>query len=244
MANVFPLPPETVRCTKCLRDVVIASTLQGTMQSECLIADCPIRNDPNNQPSELAGTLISFTEPSEITQAGRISRFEQWEKVGVQAIREDLHQGGTRYVGGPPAVQDLAREWVREKEAQTPAAPSSAHSFAPATRGEDRRMPVWDVFISHASEDKDDFVRPLAQGLDNRGLNVWFDEYTLTVGDSLRRSIDRGLAGCRFGIVVISPNFLHKEWPQRELDGLVTREIGGKKVILPVWHNISAEQIR
>jgi hypothetical protein len=117
----------------------------------------------------------------------------------------------------------------------------------PAARGKDRLMPeriVWDVFISHASEDKDDFVRPLARGLGDRGLNVWFDEYTLTVGDSLRRSIDRGLAGSRFGIVVISPDFLHKEWPQRELDGLVAREIGGGKVILPVWHNISAEQIR
>ena len=99
-------------------------------------------------------------------------------------------------------------------------------------------------FISHASEDKDDFVRPLAQALQARGLSVWFDEFTLTVGDSLRRSIDRGLAGSRFGVVIISPHFLNKEWPQKELDGLVAREFDGAKVILPVWHNISAERIR
>ena len=104
--------------------------------------------------------------------------------------------------------------------------------------------PGWDVFISHASEDKDDFVRPLAQALQARGLSVWFDEFTLTVGDSLRRSIDRGLAGSRFGVVIISPHFLDKEWPQKELDGLVAREFDGAKVILPVWHNISAERIR
>jgi len=102
----------------------------------------------------------------------------------------------------------------------------------------------WDVFISHASEDKESFVRPLAKRLQQHGLRVWFDELTLTVGDSLRRSIDRGLARSRYGIVVISPDFLKKEWPQKELDGLVAREIEGIKVILPVWHNIGAEEIR
>jgi hypothetical protein len=102
----------------------------------------------------------------------------------------------------------------------------------------------WDVFISHASEDKDDFVRHLAERLRRAGLRVWFDEFTLTVGDSLRRSIDRGLASSRYGIVVISPNFLQKDWPQRELDGLVAREVDGVKVILPVWHNIGADEIR
>lgn len=102
----------------------------------------------------------------------------------------------------------------------------------------------WDVFISHASEDKEAFVRPLAEELEARGLKVWFDEFTLTIGDSLRQSIDRGLARSRFGIVVISPNFMRKEWPQRELDGLVAREIAGVKVILPIWHCINAEGIR
>ncbi len=102
----------------------------------------------------------------------------------------------------------------------------------------------WDVFVSHASEDKEGFVRPLAGALRARGLSVWYDEFTLKVGDSLRRSIDRGLARSNYGVVVISPDFLRKEWPQKELDGLVAREVDGKKVILPVWHNISAEQIR
>lgn len=102
----------------------------------------------------------------------------------------------------------------------------------------------WDAFISHASEDKEGFVRPLAQALRARELSIWFDEFTLTVGDSLRRSIDYGLAHSRFGIVVISPHFLQKEWPQKELDGLSAREVGGIKIILPVWHNISAEEIR
>ena len=102
----------------------------------------------------------------------------------------------------------------------------------------------WDAFISHASEDKDGFVRPLAESLKKRGLSVWFDEFELKVGDSLRESIDRGLNRSRFGIVVFSPHFFEKKWPQNELNGLVTRETGGAKVILPVWHNIDAEAVR
>jgi WD40 repeat protein len=101
-----------------------------------------------------------------------------------------------------------------------------------------------DLFISHASEDKDAVTRPLAQALRSRGWSVWFDEFELTLGDSLRRKIDDGLAEARFGLVVLSPNFFAKEWPQRELDGLTARETAGsEKVILPVWHEVDNEYV-
>lgn len=102
----------------------------------------------------------------------------------------------------------------------------------------------WDVFISHASEDKEDFARPLADSLHRSGLLVWYDEFTLKVGDSLRQKIDEGLAQSRYGIVVLSTNFFAKNWPQHELDGLMAKEVAGTKVILPVWHNISSEEVR
>lgn len=98
----------------------------------------------------------------------------------------------------------------------------------------------WDVFICHASEDKDAFVRPFAQALREARLRVWYDEFTLSLGDSLLRSIDRGLARSRYGVVVLSPSFFVKDWPQRELDGLVSREVNGRKVIIPLWHDIDA----
>lgn len=101
----------------------------------------------------------------------------------------------------------------------------------------------WDAFISHASEDKEEFVRSLANALAAGGLKVWYDEFTLTLGDSLRRSIDQGLANSRFGIVVLSQSFFSKEWPQRELDGLVAKEISSGKLILPIWHNVSKEDV-
>lgn len=101
----------------------------------------------------------------------------------------------------------------------------------------------YDVFISHASEDKDSFVRSLAAELTRLGLRVWFDEWTLQLGDSLRCRIDEGLRVSSYGVVVLSPSFFTKRWPQAELDALFAIEMSGKKVILPVRHNLTHEQL-
>lgn len=101
----------------------------------------------------------------------------------------------------------------------------------------------WDVFVSHASEDNETIARPLAQALREQRLRVWFDEFELKVGKSLLGSIDRGLAECDFGVVILSPSFFAKRWPRHELAGLVAREGTEPKIILPVWHNISATEI-
>ncbi|MFN8572354.1 MAG: toll/interleukin-1 receptor domain-containing protein [Gemmatimonadaceae bacterium] len=104
-------------------------------------------------------------------------------------------------------------------------------------------MKRWDAFISHASEDKHDVVTPLAEALAAGGLRIWVDEQVLRPGDSLREKIDQGLAESRFGIVVLSPNFLAKRWPARELNGLMALEEGGLKIILPVWHQIEKQSL-
>ena len=101
----------------------------------------------------------------------------------------------------------------------------------------------WDVFISHASEDKETFVKSLALELGNYGVKVWYDEFTLKVGDSLRRSIEKGLSNSKFGVVVLSPNFFEKEWPQRELDALFVRELDNKKIILPIWLDLEFSDV-
>ncbi len=98
----------------------------------------------------------------------------------------------------------------------------------------------FDIFISHASEDKSLVARPLAIGLRKRGFKVWYDEFMLKLGDGLRESIDRGIRDSRFGVVVLSPAFFGKKWTNRELDGLTTQEVSSGKTILPVWHNVAA----
>lgn len=101
----------------------------------------------------------------------------------------------------------------------------------------------YDLFISHASEDKEEFVRPLAETLENIGVKVWYDEFTLRVGDSLRKKIDHGLIKSRFGTVILSSSFCSKEWTQYELDSMVAREMNGHKMILPIWHKVTKNDV-
>ncbi len=90
----------------------------------------------------------------------------------------------------------------------------------------------FDVFISHAYEDKDSFVRPLAHALESRRLRPWYDEFTLRPGNSLRRrSIDHGLLTSQAGIVVLSPDFFAKRWTAYELDGLVKLHAGSPEQV-------------
>lgn len=99
---------------------------------------------------------------------------------------------------------------------------------------------LYDLFVCHASEDKDTLVRPLAEALKAERVEVWYDEFSLELGDSIRRSIDLGLQQSRFGVVVLSQAFFDKRWTQYELDGLTEIEMRGRgKVLLPVWHGVT-----
>jgi class 3 adenylate cyclase len=105
--------------------------------------------------------------------------------------------------------------------------------------------PRRDVFISHASEDKNAIARPLAEQLRAAGRSVWFDEYELLLGDSLREKISEGLRHSRVGLVILSPSFFAKEWGRWELDGLTARQIAGEQnVVLPVWHGVGLDDVR
>lgn len=101
-----------------------------------------------------------------------------------------------------------------------------------------------DVFICHASEDKELLVRPLAEALRLQQIDVWYDEFSIKIGDSLRQSIDRGLAGARFGLVVLSPAFFAKSWTHWELNGLVSRMMRERRgLVLPLWHNVGPDEV-
>jgi hypothetical protein len=102
---------------------------------------------------------------------------------------------------------------------------------------------TWDVFISHASEDKRTVVLPLAEALRRAGLHVWLDQTEITLGDSLRRKITEGLTRSGFAIVVLTPAFLAKRWPLDELDALLALEEGGRKRVLPVTYGLTHEEL-
>lgn len=101
----------------------------------------------------------------------------------------------------------------------------------------------YDLFISHASEDKESFVKPLAQVLSKLKVNVWYDEFSLRIGDSLFKQIDNGLINSSFGAVVLSKAFMQNSWTDYELKSLISKEIAYGKVILPIWHEISKDEL-
>jgi hypothetical protein len=100
------------------------------------------------------------------------------------------------------------------------------------------------LFISHSSEDQQDFVRPLAEALSREYDRVWYSEYELTLGDSLFEKINAGLASCDFGIVVLSKSFFEKKWTQAELDGLFALETRTRKIILPIWKDVTEDEVK
>ncbi|MHB1419803.1 MAG: TIR domain-containing protein [Bacillota bacterium] len=102
----------------------------------------------------------------------------------------------------------------------------------------------YDVFLSHASEDKEGFADELCHNLKEYGFKVWYDALSIAWGDSLRAKIDAGLRKSRYGIVVISKHYIQKGWTQYELDGLFQKEMTGGKTILPIWHDITKQEVQ
>jgi TIR domain len=105
-------------------------------------------------------------------------------------------------------------------------------------------MTEHDVFICHASVDKAAIARPLAKTLSKFGARVWFDEFSLRLGDGLTVAIDKGLSSSRFGVVILSKAFFSNGRTQHELSGLRTKEISSGKTIVPIWHNVDATEVR
>jgi hypothetical protein len=102
----------------------------------------------------------------------------------------------------------------------------------------------YDFFISHASEDKDLFVRPLAKELSKRGYRIWYDEFSLKLGDSLFKGISEGIKQSQYGIIILSKNFFQKNWTKRELEALLNKEIiSDDNLILPLWLDIGIKDV-
>jgi len=103
----------------------------------------------------------------------------------------------------------------------------------------------YDLFICHASDDKDGFVRPLVLRLAELGYSVWFDDFSLKPGDSLRVSIDKGLRSSRYCVVVLSRRFFLRQWTEWELNGIVQRQLDAKRsLIIPIWLELSSADVR
>lgn len=103
----------------------------------------------------------------------------------------------------------------------------------------------YDAFISHAWEDKEGFVDELVDEMRKEGIVVWYDTTQMAWGDSMRQRIDDGLKKSKFGVVVLSPNYIAegKYWTKAELNGLFQLESVNGKTLLPIWYNLNKKDV-
>jgi hypothetical protein len=113
-----------------------------------------------------------------------------------------------------------------------------AQAWSLGPESEATLLKQWDVFLSHASEDKETVALPLTAGLRRAGVRVWLDRFQIELGDSIRQKIDQGLANSRFGVVILSEIFLKKYWTGSELDALWELN-----AVLPVWFGIDKRML-
>ena len=160
----------------------------------------------------------------------------------VPILSQDLRFCGRVFVYHEGEVaataQDEIRSWGREHDI---AVQFRGPEFAAQRTRLERPL----AFISHDSRDKDEVARPVAIGLSKLMCPVWFDEFSLRVGDRLRESIERGLRETRKCILVLSPHFLaNTGWTKAEFNGIFTRELVEQHdVVLPIWHGVTAADV-
>lgn len=214
------------------RGEIVQVTLSGNAANVRLMDSSNLRKFKNGQKHQYTGGLAKRS-PVRL----QIPRSGHWHVVVDMIGLRGSVRSSARILPGPlPTL----------KEAPLSSMPSLVHDRGEEDSSSEPAITIekiYDVFISHASEDKEEIVRPLADALEAAGVSVFYDDFELRIGNSLRRTIDKGLANSRFGVVVLSENFFRKGWPKYELDGLVTKGIDGDQVILPIWHNISKAQV-
>lgn len=191
----------------------------------------------NTSPSMLKTKLKSISSDSEKAEKSRKKQAELQEKAAKKKT-ELAKQQVLLQKEQDKVFQEMAK---RQNEAL-----NNQRKLVEETEKmqEEIGTKEYGFFISHAWEDKETVAKPLADALIAKGARVWLDKYAMQVGDSLRQSIDDGLVHSRYGIVVLSEIYFKKFWTGKELNGLFAKQEEGRKVILPVWHNVSKDTVK
>jgi hypothetical protein len=190
-------------------------------------------NDAEKKRSDLEKKVADIEKKIAVSQGKYDKEQQASQKKALDSIKKQ-NAAATRQFGPPRRLGDPA-----------PGPFTPPRRLGDSTSAEpEHATPDHDVFLSHASEDKEDIARPLKQALEARGLTVWFDEIKIKVGQSIRQEIEKGIAHARFGVVILSPDFFAKQWTQAELDALFSKKMAsGENLILPIWHRVTKDQV-
>lgn len=222
-------------------DIAKASDVVATQRKKA--ADARIAAGKSKSPATIKSKLAEETRATSAANAAEKKRAEAEKKLA--SIDSKVHSTQEKYEKEQHASHAKALNQLRQN---TENAASRFHAPSlvgtPVSITSSPSSSSSDIFLSHASEDKDDIARPLKEALESRGVTVWFDELRIKVGQSIRQEIEKGIASCRYGVVIVSPDFFRKQWTQAELDALFGRKMdSGENLILPVWHRVSKDEV-
>lgn len=215
--------------------------------------------------SKISSTQKSITSRmSASIVASKLKQISGWESDRAKKSAESADLGkkiaekrqkrNDAYLKLQKAQQDEQKKQNREMkrmqesyesriaQLQSMAIPSGVNLNSDVDEYEDVQ---YDVFVSHAWEDKESFVEEFVQELQKLNLRVWYDKKQIKWGDSMRAKIDEGLRKSKFGVAVLSPDYIKdgKYWTKAELDGLFQLESINGKMLLPVWHNLTKKEV-
>lgn len=91
------------------------------------------------------------------------------------------------------------------------------------------------IFLGHASEQKESIVEPLHAELNKLNISSFKDSDQINWGDSLTKIINHALANSQYFLAIISADSINKNWPDKEMNAAISREIAGKQVIIPLF---------
>ena len=154
-------------------------------------------------------------------------KLQKAESEDAKKAAKEIQKSNAAY---EKKIQDLQNQLLIS-QSQTTAQPSVTKEY--------------DFFISHAHEDKETFVDEFVNELKKLGIKVWYDSDEIMLGSSTRQKIDEGLKHSKYGIVVLSPDYIKegKYWTHKELNGLFAKESIYEDVIIPIWHNLSKQEV-
>lgn len=216
-----------------------AKSYYGTMERENRNAEAA-QVKQAGYASDIAKKMVDLGRAQE-----RVASGEEKERRDQAAAAEKQRKLDEKARTALQASNEALRRDLASLQAQLTAAmekqADSTQPFAVGNaEGEDQ---PYDFFISHAWADKEEFVDGLVAKADSAGLRVWYDRQVIAWGDSIRQKIEVGLARSYFGVVVLSPNFFERPWPQAELDAIVHKDLSGQGRLLPIWHRLTQDDV-
>lgn len=182
---------------------------------------------------------IKFSEKSAALSAKIAEKRKKRNDVAARLQKEEIKDQKKQYQAAD-AMRQSYEHRISELEQQLLSSIKENINLS-----EENSMEEYDVFVSHAWEDKEDFVDDLVDALRKLNIKVWYDTNQMKWGDSMRKRIDDGLKKSRFGVAILSPDYIAegKYWTKAELDGLFQLESISGKMLLPIWHNLNKTDV-